>query len=83
LSEKDLIITAANLSRVAPEAWDKFVAAFEVSAAQKMGECIAAPIEMLAVAQGRAQACAALLALLKDCRKQAENIYKKASPNAT
>jgi hypothetical protein len=82
LSEKDLIITASNLSRAAPEQWDKFVAAFEVSAGQKMAECISANIDMLAVAQGRAQACAALLALLKDCRKQADKIYSNASPNA-
>jgi ATP-dependent protease HslVU (ClpYQ) peptidase subunit len=82
LSERDLIITAANLSRAAPEQWDKFVAAYEVSTMQKMAECVSANIDMLAVAQGRAQACAATLALLKDCRKNAEKIYAKASPSA-
>ena len=82
MSDKDLIITAANLSRAAPEQWDRFIAAFEAYAGQRMSECVSADLGMLAVAQGRAQACAMLTVVLKDCRKQAENIYKRASPNA-
>lgn len=82
MNDKDLVLAAAQLSRAAPEQWDKFVAAFDSYAGQKMGECVAADIGMLAVAQGRAQACAMISSLLKDCRKTAENIYKKASPSA-
>lgn len=82
MSDRDLIIAAANLSRRAPADWDEFVHRLELYSAQKAAECVSANIDMLAVAQGRAQACGTLLALLKDCRKQAEKIYSKASPNA-
>jgi hypothetical protein len=80
LSDKDLILAAANLSRAAPENWDKFVVALDTYARYKMSECVSAEISMLAVAQGRAQACGMLVSLLKDCKKTAEAIYRKATP---
>lgn len=78
MNDKELVLAAANLAREAPMSWDRFIAAFESYAGQRMAECVSADISMLAVAQGRAQACMMLATALKDCKKIAENIYRKA-----
>lgn len=82
MNDKELVLAAANLARETPVGWDRFIAALENYAGQRMGECVSADISMLAVAQGRAQACAMLVTQLKDCKKIAENIHRKASPSA-
>jgi hypothetical protein len=82
LNDRELVLAAAQLARASPEAWEKFIAAFDLYAGQKMGECVSADISMLAVAQGRAQACAIISNILKDCKKTAEKIYAKAPPSA-
>lgn len=80
---KELVLAAANLAREAPVSWDRFIAAFENYTGQRMMECVSAEIGMLAVAQGRAQACTILVTQLKDCKKTAESIYRKASSSAS
>jgi len=80
LSDKELIMAAANLARRAPEEWRAFVEVLETATGKKMGECVAAPVEMLQVAQGRAQSMAALTSLMKECVKLSDTIERKRGP---
>jgi hypothetical protein len=75
-----LILAAAELSRRAPEQWAEFMIAFVVYASGKRDECVQAPLAMLPVAQGRAQAIAQLEVLFDECKVQSENITKKQKP---
>jgi len=73
-------MAAASLARRAPEEWGKFVEVLEIATGKKMGECVAAPVDMLQVAQGRAQSMAALTSLMKDCIRLSDTIDKKRGP---
>jgi hypothetical protein len=75
-------MAAAFLARSSPLQWDKFVKAFAEYADDKIVECVSAQIDMLPTAQGRAQAMVQLGRLLDNCVQTAENIDKKAPPNA-
>jgi hypothetical protein len=76
-ADKQLILAAAKMSRVAPESWEQFLAAFRTYTDITRDNCISSPVDILQVAQGRAQACAALLRLMDDCRKSADQIEEK------
>lgn len=81
MSPKDaLTLKAANLAQVAFQEWKEFLAAFEMYAAAKMGECVAAPVEQVQVAQGRAQNSVELNDLLKGAVVSASRIAKRAEP---
>lgn len=76
-SDRQLIIAAARISRAAPESWEQLLAAFRAYTDTQRDNCISSPVDNLQVAQGRAQACAALLRLFDDCRKSADQIEEK------
>jgi hypothetical protein len=63
---------AAQLSRVAPEAFADFLRATQTLSTKQTTHCIQSPIEHLPVAQGRAQLAVRLAALLADCRQLAD-----------
>ena len=67
MNDKDLVLAAANLARAAPERWKNFMDALAAYTEDKGIECIQSPIDMLQVAQGRAQGLAALGRLLDGC----------------
>jgi len=62
--------------------WTEFMNAFAEYADGRRDECVQAPLAMLPVAQGRAQACAQLESLFKECRAQADNISNKQRPRS-
>jgi len=77
MSDKDLILNSASLARRAPEEWQRFLGALAKYVEVQRNHCIASPLETLPVAQGRAQACTALYALLAECLSSADKIEGK------
>lgn len=77
MSDKDLILEAARLARRAPEEWQHFLGALAKYVEVQRSHCIASPLEMLPVAQGRAQASTAILALFAECLQSADKIEGK------
>lgn len=85
MNDRDFILAAAALARRAPDEWKQFMDTFGDYVEDKIVECIQAPVEMLQVAQGRAQSLVKLGQTLGDCLKKAEDIAnhtKPASPTA-
>ena len=76
-SDKNMVMAAATLARLAPELWEQFVKAFGDYADDKIVECVSAQIDMLPVAQGRAQSLIQFGRLLEGCTKAAENITNR------
>jgi hypothetical protein len=74
--DRDLILAAAKLQRTAPESWKEFLGAFEDHTNKTRDNCISSPLETLPLNQGRAQACVALLKVLRDCLSLADQIEK-------
>lgn len=76
LPSKDLLIlAAAKLSQSVPSTdWDDFLRVLEHHASEVRDDCVQAPIDMLQVAQGRAQQASRFLQIFKDCRTQAARI---------
>lgn len=77
MSDRDLILKAANLARSAPKEWSDFLAAFKDYADTRRDQCVSSSPDALFVAQGRAQSCVALLRLFEDCLKAADQIQEK------
>jgi hypothetical protein len=77
LNDKNIILAAAALARVAPEAWTKFHAALYDYADQRCVEMVAAPVDMVQIAQGRAQALQTLYRTLENCSRKSENMAAK------
>lgn len=75
--DRDLILAAAKLSKIAPETWKEFLGAFETHTNTNRDNCVSSPLEALPQNQGRAQACVALLKLLRDAPKVADQIEGK------
>jgi hypothetical protein len=71
-----LIIKAADVARSA-QGWSVFLKALKEYTDEKVAQCIAAPSEMLQVAQGRAQACRDLYVILETCTNRADEIAAK------
>jgi hypothetical protein len=82
LNDRDLILAAAQLARRAPEEWNKFMNTFADYTEDKIVDCVQAPLDMLPVAQGRAQALVKLGQIMGDCVKLADNIANKVPPSA-
>lgn len=74
---KELILSSASLARRAPQEWQVFLGALAKYTETHRSYCIQSPLETLPVAQGRAQACTALLALLAECLASADKIEGK------
>jgi hypothetical protein len=74
LNDRDFIMAAAALARRAPEEWAKFMETFGDYVEDKIVECIQAQVDMLPVAQGRAQSLVKLGQVLGDCLKKSEDI---------
>ena len=77
MSDKDLTLKAAYLARSAPEAWRSFLGALSQYNEKQRDDLVRSPIELLPVAQGRAQAVRDLTALLADCLTMADKIERK------
>lgn len=77
ISDRDLILRAAELARSAPRAWNEFLGAFSNYVDQQKDNCIQSPLEQLPVAQGRAQLAAHLQGLLAACLQSADKIEGK------
>lgn len=58
-----LTLKTAALARAAPREWAEFLAEWRSYADTKKDECIRAPVEVLQVAQGRAQNAVEMLNL--------------------
>jgi hypothetical protein len=82
LNDRELILAAARLARRAPDEWQKFLNMFAEYTEDKIVSCIQAPVEVLPVAQGRAQSLVKFGQLLEDCIKMADTITGKVPPNA-
>lgn len=76
-TESDLTMKAALLARNAPDSWKQFLGAFQDYSSQQIQNCIQSPLELLPVAQGRAQATARLYGLLAECLTSADKIEGK------
>ena len=70
----NLTVKAASLARSSPNEWREFLAELAVYCQNRVTECVQSPIEMVHVAQGRAQQCTSLLALLNDAVKNADRL---------
>jgi hypothetical protein len=81
-NDKETILAAAQLARRAPEEWAKFLEALTGYTEDRAVECIQAQLDMLPVAQGRAQAAFKLRQLLEDCLETAETILNRAPPSS-
>lgn len=77
MSDKDLILNTARLARRAPDEWQHFLGALAKYVETQRSYCIQSPLDILPVAQGRAQACTAILALFTDCLSSADKIEGK------
>lgn len=77
MSDRDLILAAAKLARSAPETWEEFLGALQVYTEAQISNCISSPLEELQRAQGRAQNASALLRLIRDALKNADQIERK------
>ena len=75
--DRDLIIAAARLQRNNHELWGEFVAALKEYANTQRENCIQSPLDVLPVAQGRAQACAQLVKILTSPSEQADRIQDR------
>ena len=73
-AEQDLIVAAARLARASPESWDEFMKAFHLYGWDQANQLVAAPLDMVYVAQGRAQGVAAVGRLLDKCRETASSM---------
>jgi hypothetical protein len=78
---RDLIFAAVQLARSAGPDWDSFVVELEKYAATQRDLCVASPIDVLAVAQGRAQGVSVLTHILHDCKHEAEVLERAAKQN--
>lgn len=72
--EIPFVVAAARLSRAAPTDWQQFVDAASLYANQQALACIQSPMDILPVAQGRAQNAHRLATLLAECRSLADKI---------
>jgi hypothetical protein len=77
MSDRELIFKAATLARSAPEDWKEFLGALTVYTDNQISNCVSSPLEMLPQNQGRAQASVAILRMLRDCLKTADQIEGK------
>jgi hypothetical protein len=66
-AEDNLVMHAARLARHAPEQWSAFIDALAGYTNYQTTNCVRAPLDILPVAQGRAQQCALLYEALADC----------------
>lgn len=76
-TDKDLIFAAARVSFRAPQEWASFISTLAAHVETKRNECISAPLDMLQVAQGRAQAWTAVHDMFVDCINTAKSIEAK------
>ena len=72
--DQDLIVAAARLARASPESWDEFLRAFHLYSWDQANLLVAAPPDMVHIAQGRAQGVAAVGRLLDKCRETASSM---------
>lgn len=77
MADREVILKAADLARSRPQEWAAFVAALDTYTTTIRDQCISSPLDVLPVAQGRAQQCVALLRLLENCVKAADQILEK------
>lgn len=77
MNDRELILAAAKVARTAPENWNEFLGALAAHTDQYISNCISSPIEALAQNQGRAQSMVALLKVLRECLKVADQIEEK------
>ena len=77
MSDRDLILKSAAVARRSHQEWSDFLAALKSYTDTKRDQCVSSPVDTLQVAQGRAQQCVALLRLLEDCVKTADQITEK------
>jgi hypothetical protein len=77
MSDRDLILKAANLARRAPQDWEQFIGALKIYTDIRRDQCVSSPVDTLQVAQGRAQQSASLLRLLEECVKTADQMTEK------
>ena len=77
MNDRELILKAAALARSAPEDWKQFMGALSAYTDVQISNCISSPLEALPQNQGRAQATVALLRLLRECLKTADQIEGK------
>lgn len=73
-----LTLAAARVARAAPQFWDELLRALDGQTQLHINACISSPVDTVLVCQGRAQALGALLALLKDCKSNADKIEERA-----
>lgn len=76
-SQRDLIKASADLARSAPESWRGFLGALRAYTDTQRDNIVSSPLDVLPVAQGRAQACVALLRLMEDCLQNADQIKER------
>jgi hypothetical protein len=77
MNDRELILAAAKLARTAPENWNEFLGALAAHTDNQISNCISSPLEALPQNQGRAQSMVALLKVLRECLKTADQIEGK------
>lgn len=76
-AQQKFILASARLARSSPEGWQQFLGAFREFSDTYRDNCIQAPLDVLPVAQGRAQSLAHTHGLMADCQSAAEKIEGK------
>lgn len=72
--DKTLAKAAAELSSSAPDSWSRLLVALQAYSAAQSTACVQAPLDILPVAQGRAQAVLTLTKLFSEAREIAEKL---------
>lgn len=76
-AHRDLIKASADLARANPEEWRRFLGVVRAYTDTQRDNVVSSPLDVLPVAQGRAQACVALLRLFEDCLQTADQIKER------
>jgi hypothetical protein len=73
--QDQLVLAAYRLSQLVHHTdWGEFIRALEAYAAQTSTDMVQAPLEVLPIAQGRAQTASRILDTFKECRTKAQHI---------
>jgi len=76
----DLVMASDRLARTAGPVWEDFLKAFAAYSANRVKECVQAPVDKVMVAQGRAQETAALFELFTTAKDEAAILQSRMKP---
>jgi len=75
--DQTLALKLAAVRRAAPQEWEEMLGELRRYADARMAQCVAAPLDMLQVAQGRAQNAREMVNLFENAVKSADRITER------